>query len=76
MTRNPWNRIKRLRLRLLIERLTYAKTCRCAFTLVDVLVVIAGIGIMLGLLVPTVRKKQDAESVAPEFVAVSVADRP
>jgi len=74
MTRNLLNRIKRLRVRYLIERLTHAKTGRCAFTLVEVVVVIASIGIMFSLLAPTVRKKQDAENVSPQVVAMAVLE--
>jgi len=74
MTWNPWKRIARLRVRTLIERLTYAKACRCAFTLTEVLIAVAGLGIMLSLLIPTVQKKQEAENVFPEVVAMSVLE--
>ena len=72
MTRNPLNRIKRLRIRFLIERLTHAKISRCAFTLVEVLVVVASIGITLGLFVPTIRKKPETENAFSQVVAMSV----
>jgi len=74
MTWNPLKQIARLRVRTLIERLTYAKASRCAFTLTEVLIAVAGIGIMFSLLAPTVQKKQEAENIIPEIVAISVLE--
>ena len=73
MRKNRFNRLPQLRGRHLIERLTFAKTGRCAFALVEVLVVAAAIGIVIGLLSPTIRKKSESDEFTGRPVVVATS---
>jgi len=74
--KNRFNRLPKLRIRHLIERLTMAKTGRCAFALIEVLAVAAAIGIVIGLLAPTIRKKSESENFIEQSAVVAANDHP
>ena len=76
MRRNPWKRIPKLRKRYVIECLSHARNSCRASTLVEVLLVIAGIGIMCGLLIPTVRNIPQFEDSNNSVVAVASNTHP
>ena len=62
MRRNPRNRIPKLRKRYVVERLSHTRNSCRASTLVEVLLVIAGIGIMCGLFAPSMRNTPELEN--------------
>ena len=74
MRKNRFNRLPKLRIRHLIERLTMAKTGRCAFALIEVLVVAATIGIFIGLLAPVARKKSESEDFIEQSTVIAASD--
>jgi type II secretory pathway pseudopilin PulG len=75
MSKKHFRRIPKLSVRCRIERLTYAAMGRCAFSLVEVLLTLASLGIVFGLLAPTIQKKQGAENdPSPVIVSMSMGN--